>query len=78
MVYRVHAAASPAINAISHFALFLMARLSAVSDFVGISRGLRRLGAIKVQSEGVNRDYYKVAETKLKKAVFTINWQKTA
>ena len=47
-----------------------MARLSAVSDFVGISMGLRGYGAIKVQSEGENRDYYKVAETKIKKAVF--------
>ena len=59
-----------AITAIAHFALFLMARLSAVSDFVEISIGLRGWGAIRVQSEWVNRDYYKVAERKIKKAVF--------
>ena len=64
MVYRVHTAASPAINAIAHFALFSMARLSAVSDFVEISMVLRGWGANKVQSERVNRDYYNVAETK--------------
>ncbi len=46
-----------------------MARLSAVSNFVGISRGLRRWGATKVQSECVNRYCYKVAETKKKKAI---------
>ncbi len=70
MVYRVYIAVSPSINTIAYFALFLMARLSAVSNFVGISRGLRRWGATKVQSEWVNRDCYKVAEIKKKKAIF--------
>lgn len=78
MVYEVHTAISPAINTIAHFALTFITRLAAVSDFVEISMGLRGYGAIKVQSEGENRDYYKVAETKIKKAVFTTNWQKTA
>ena len=41
MVYGVYTAARPAISAIAHFCLFLIARLSAVSDFVEISMGLR-------------------------------------
>jgi len=64
MVYGVYTAISPAISTIAHFVLFSMARLSAVSDFVEISMGLRGWVAIKVQSERVNKDYYKVAERK--------------
>ena len=64
MVYGVYTAVSPAINSIAHFALFLITRLAAVSDFVEISRVLRGKGAYKVQSERVNKDYYKVAERK--------------
>lgn len=63
MVYGLYTAISPAVGTIAHFALIFIARLSAVSDFARISMGLRGYGAIKVQSEGVNRDYYKVAET---------------
>ena len=64
MVCGVYTAARPAISAIAHFALFLITRLAAVSDFVEISMGLRGWVAIKVQSERVNKDYYNVAERK--------------
>ena len=64
MVYGVYTAVSPAINSIAHFALFLITRLVAVSDFVEISMGLRGWVAIKVQSERMNKDYYNVAERK--------------